>query len=122
MSDVAAFREILDLCDQVRANCRRTTADKTPELEIPFGLLVDLIGSLRYLYALDELKASQREAALEVLMQALETTLGMYFLSEDGFWPGALALKRNYTELLAVAVAIGTALSASLTGRMTEST
>lgn len=80
---------------------------KTSELDEVFTMFCDAVGSLGRLYAPEELEGTQREAAVSVLVQAVETVLAMYFLSESGFWDNALALKRNYSELLAVAIAIG---------------
>jgi len=42
-----------------------------------------------------------------VLIQAVETVLAMYYLSESGFWDSSLALKRNFSELLLTGIAIG---------------
>ena len=70
-------------------------------------MLAAVFRSLGRLYSPGQLDGTRQEATIGVLVQATETVFAMYFLTRDGFWDEALVLRRNYSELLAVAMAIG---------------
>ena len=107
MPEPVDFASLEVLCDQARAHFRSHEGDRAKEIDQVVVLLLDVLQSVGRLYTVDELQGSKEEAAMGVLVQALETVLAMYFLSQDGFWDNALALKRNYAELLIVALGIG---------------
>jgi len=107
MPELVNFESLEELCEQARAHFRSQTGDRAKEMDQALVLLLDVFRSAGRLYTVEELQGSKEEAALGVLVQALETVLAMYFLSQDGFWDNALVLKRNYAELLLVALGIG---------------
>lgn len=107
MPEPSDFASLEELCDEARAHFRSHEGDVAKEVDQVLELLLDVFRSVGQLYTVDELRGSKQEAAMGVLVQALETVLAMYFLSQDGFWDNALVLKRNYAELLLVALGIG---------------
>lgn len=107
MSAVVVFQDIETLCQTARESFRSDLLAKQTQ----FGEVVDLL--FRVLRSIGKLKPavewheSRQEWVLGLVIQALEIVLAMYYLSESGFWDNALALKRNYVELLTTAIAIG---------------
>lgn len=107
MTELSDFDSLERLVEQDREHYHAHSARKKAEINMIFSLLLDIFGSIHKLYSDEQLKDSQEEAALGVLVQAVETVLAMFFLAESGFWTNSLSLKRNYTELLLAAIAIG---------------
>lgn len=107
MNQPSGFASIEAICEQAREQFRSCAAPKAGEIDKVFALFIDVFHGIGALYSAEELAGSRQEAAIGVIVQAVETVLAMYFMAEDGFWTTSLALKRNYTELLLVAIAIG---------------
>jgi hypothetical protein len=107
MPEVKDLSTIDGLCQQARSAFRANAAHKQAELSKVFTLLIDVFRSVGKMRSPEQWTGTKEEAAFEVLIQAIETTLSMYYLSESGFWDNALAMKRNVSELLLTAIAVG---------------
>jgi len=107
VSTVVAFREVEELCQAARENFRNEALAKQTQFGEVVGLLFRVFQSVGKFKPPAEWRGSREEWVLSLLIQALEVVLAMYYLSESGFWDNALALKRNYVELLTAAIAVG---------------
>ncbi|MCJ7515923.1 MAG: hypothetical protein MUO89_08200 [Dehalococcoidia bacterium] len=107
MSEVKEFQDIDRLCLEARKIFRSHLPEKQGEVEFVFSVCLDLLRSIGKFKKPEEWEDSREEYTLSVLIQAIETVLAMYYLSESGFWDNSLALKRNVAELILIAVAIG---------------
>jgi hypothetical protein len=107
MNEPSGFASIEAICEQAREQFRSCAASKADEIDKVFVLFLDVFRGIGTLYNAKQLGGSSQEAAIAVIVQAVETVLAMYFMAEDGFWTNSLALKRNYSELMLVAMAIG---------------
>jgi len=107
MPEATSFGSIDALCQQARANFRTHSSRKQKEIDMVLTLCFEVVSSISKLKTPDEWKDSREEATLAVLFQSIETVLAMHYLSESGFWDNALVLKRNFSELLLIAIAIG---------------
>ncbi|MFH0846285.1 MAG: hypothetical protein V1851_02725 [Patescibacteria group bacterium] len=107
MSEVNTFTDITKLIDTAEKTFSEQDIKEFEDIEKIFTLTLLTMRSISKFYSSDEWKDSNYEYALGVLIQSLETVLSMYSLSRSGFWDNTLVLKRNYSELLAVAIAIG---------------
>ena len=107
MPNVASFAHIVGLTDQARDAFRASSSPKADEVEVVFGLFVDLLSGVGAVTPAVEITATRLQASIGILSQAMETVFAMYSLSESGFWDNALALKRNFSELLLTAIAVG---------------
>lgn len=107
MSEINTFKELDNLVEEAR-NFFHTNLDQSQsELKEIFFHCFRVLKSISKFYKPEEWENSRQEYTLSVLMQSLETILAMYYLTESGFWDNALVLKRNYVELLSIAIAIG---------------
>lgn len=107
MPEVSAFSDLDLLCQEARQRFRSQSLDKRKEFDEVIALCFDALKSIGRFRTPDRWQGSREECVLSLLIQAIETILAMYYLSESGFWDNALALKRNFTELLTIALAIG---------------
>lgn len=107
MPELRDFSSIDALCQQARGDFRATSARKQDEIDKVFTLLIHSLRSVGKVRTPEQWRGSKEEAALGVLIQAIETTLAMYYISESGFWDNALVLKRNFSELLLTAIGVG---------------
>jgi hypothetical protein len=107
MSEVRAFEDLDRLCLEARKHFRSHALQDQGDVESVFNLCFDLYRSIGKFKKPEEWKDSREEYTLSVLIQTIETVLAMYYLSESGFWDNALALKRNVSELMLTAIAIG---------------
>lgn len=107
MAEVKAFGDVDRLCLEARKHFRSHPLQSEAEVERVFNLCFDLFRSIGRFRKPEEWKDSKEEYTLSVLIQAVETVLAMYYLSESGFWDNSLALKRNFAELLLTGIAIG---------------
>ena len=107
MSEVRVFQDLDRLCLEARKLFRSGSPQKQGEVELVFNVCLDLLRSIGKFKKPEEWKDSREEHTLSVLIQAIETVLAMYYLSESGFWDNSLALKRNVAELMLIAVAVG---------------
>lgn len=107
MSEIHSFKELDRLSIEARGFFRKNLDETQQEFEELFSFCFKLLKSITKFYTPDEWKDSRQEYSLGVLMQSIETVLAMYYLTESGFWDNSLVLKRNFAELLSVAIAIG---------------
>lgn len=107
MNILQTFNKIDKLTIEARNYFRKNFNKSQKEFENIFSFCFIVIESISKFYAPNEWEDSQQGNALGILIQCLETILAMYYLTESGFWDNALILKRNYSELLSVAIAIG---------------
>lgn len=107
MSEISTFEELETLCKEAREHFSEHESEKKEEISYVFGLLIRMLRIISRFKTPEEWKESQEEDVLGVALQAVETLLAMYYLSESGFWDNALVLKRNYSELLITAIVIG---------------
>lgn len=107
MAEVNTFEEIEKLMQEAETAFRKDEATEFGNVAHVFSTIFSTLRSVAKFHPPEEWKDSREEYVLAVLIQALETVLAMYSLSKNGFWDNALVLKRNYSELLAVAIAVG---------------
>lgn len=107
MTEVKTFQELEILVSQSRGFFRKNLGEAQPEIEQIIELCFKILRSISKFYSSEKWENSQQEYALSVLIQSLETTLSMYYLSESGYWDLSLTFKRNIAELFSVAIAIG---------------
>jgi len=107
MKDALDFSAIVTICNQAREQFRSYKQPYESDINKVFSLFIEVFQGIGILYSAEELAGSRQAAAIVVIVQAIEIVLAMYFMAEDGFWDTSLTLKRNYTELLLVGIAIG---------------
>ena len=107
MPHVNNFDSLDQLCEQARHQFRGHNSRKQSEIDTVFTLCFDVLKSIGKFKAPGEWTDSKESWIVSVLIQSVETLLAMYYLSESGFWDNALALNRNFSELLVLAIAIG---------------
>ena len=107
MPDINNFDSLDKLCQQARHQFRGHNSRKQSEIDTVFTLCFDVLKSIGKFKPPGEWTDSKETWVVSVLIQSIETVLAMYYLSESGFWDNALALNRNYSELLVLSIAIG---------------
>ena len=107
MSEIRTLQDLDKQCLQARDHFRSHCSEEHGEIHYVFNLCFDLFKSIGKFKNPEEWKNSREEYTLSVLIQALETSLAMYYLAESGFWTNSLALQRNVVELMGIAIAIG---------------
>lgn len=107
MPEIKTFQEIDSLVSRSRVFFRNNLGEAQPEIEQIIELCFKILRSISKFYSPEKWENSQQEYALGVLIQSLETTLSMYYLSESGYWDLSLTFKRNIAELFSVAIAVG---------------
>lgn len=106
-SNISSLSELDDFVLSARSSFRSQAINKQKELERVFNLLFRLLRSIGKYKSLGTWEDSREEYVIKTLLKANQVILGMYYLSESGFYDLALSLRRNFTELILVAVAIG---------------
>ncbi len=107
MPAINTFQDLDKLCQQARQHFRNHLSNKQDEIADVFNLFFDILKSIGKFKTPEEWRESRQEWTIALLVQSIETILGMYYLTESGFWDNALVLKRNFSEILTTAIAIG---------------
>src|SRR3990167_4438113 len=107
MGNVSNFSDYDAYVLSAREYFRSHASDKKTELAEVVDLFFDLTLSIGKSRTPVEWGKSKEEDTVKVLIKSMQAIFSMYYLSESGFYNLALALKRNFTELLMVAIAIG---------------
>lgn len=107
MGNISTFSEFDDFVKSARKYFRQHAKQKQKELGKVFNLYFDFLRSIGKSRKPEEWSNSKEENLIKVLTKATQTVFAMFYLSESGFFDLALSLKRNFTELLLVAIAIG---------------
>lgn len=107
MDSVSTFSEFDSFVVSAREYFRKHAKQKQDEVEDTFDLCFSFFKSIGKSRNPKEWKNSREEDVIKILTKALQVVFGMYYLSESGYYNLALSLKRNFTELLLVAIAIG---------------
>lgn len=107
MGNITTFSEFDTFVNSARKYFREHAGQKQKELESVFNLYFSVTQSIGKKMRPEEWDGSRDEDVIKILTKAIQTIFAMFYLSESGFYDLSLALKRNFTELLLVAMAIG---------------
>lgn len=105
--EVFSFGDLDRQVNAARRSFRELAEPQRREIEETVGLLFLFLRSIGKFKTSEEWKGSRDEDVLMILIKSLQTTIGMLYLSESGFYEMALVLKRNYSELMLQAIAVG---------------
>ena len=104
--EVFSFGDLDRQVNAARRSFRELAEPQRREIEETVGLLFLFLRSIGKFKTIEEWKGSRDEDVLMILIKSLQTTMGMLYLSESGFYDMALVLKRNYSELMLQAIAV----------------
>ncbi len=107
MGNISTFLELDNFVLSARDYFRQHGKQKQAELGEIFDLYFNSLSSIGKSKQPKEWSDTREEDVIKVLTKAAQSLFGMYYLSESGFFDLALSLKRNYTELVLVTIAIG---------------
>ena len=105
MGTVNEFADIDALILQARAAFRDNKG--LGEIEKVFDLYFAFARSIGKFQSQKDWEGGRDEYIIKILSKAIQSLLGMLYLSESGFYDLALSLERNYIELLLIAIAVG---------------
>jgi len=107
MGNISSFSEFDSFVVSAREYFRQQAKQKQNEVGDTINLCFNFFKSVGKSREPKEWENSREEDVIKVLIKAIQVIFGMYYLSESGYYDLALSLKRNFTELLLVAIAIG---------------
>jgi len=107
MPEISNFKELNELVVGARKFFHENSGQSQKEFEEVFFHCFEVFKSITKFYKPEAWRGIRQECVLGILIQSIETILAMYYLAESGFWQNSLVLKRNYVELISVAIVIG---------------
>lgn len=107
MSEVNTFAEYNNLVSSARESFNSLATEQHKLFSDTFNIFIKFFRSFSGIVSPEEFPDSQTEHFLLVVIAALESVMVMFYTDESGFYETTYAHKRNYLELLLIAIAIG---------------